>query len=334
MSKGMHAARMAAATWQHKGHSRPPALMPSPPPPLPHTHHRTSAGNNLELRSNPPTFVYSDAPLTTSDGVAVAQPAPGAAGYSLMLSDQQVCPLPHGRARGPAPGAALLGAVTLRACRRALPGRHAPRTLASLAPRAPRSNTCRPLQVLMMPNFRDFPSDAITVEFWMWSVDSCRKGARARPHCLGPCRRQLGACCPASWAELHACGQGRAALAPGMTASCRRRRALLLRARRVREAGQRLPHLQLQQVRCCWAGGADGAQQGLGRAIGCAARVDAAGLRWAAGAAGVVPAALAGQLQRWGCLQPHGLQPRLPPLPADPDAPSAPTPAAAPAPGA
>jgi hypothetical protein len=29
----------------------------------------------------------------------------------------------------------------------------------------------------MLPTFNDFPSDAITVEFWMWSVDTCRKGA-------------------------------------------------------------------------------------------------------------------------------------------------------------
>ncbi|WIA11894.1 hypothetical protein OEZ85_011978 [Tetradesmus obliquus] len=31
-------------------------------------------------------------------------------------------------------------------------------------------------QVLILPNFQDFPSDAITVEFWMMSVDTCRPG--------------------------------------------------------------------------------------------------------------------------------------------------------------
>lgn len=31
-------------------------------------------------------------------------------------------------------------------------------------------------QVLMKENFVNFPNDAITVEFWMWSVDSCREG--------------------------------------------------------------------------------------------------------------------------------------------------------------
>lgn len=32
------------------------------------------------------------------------------------------------------------------------------------------------LQVLILPNFHDFPSDAITVEFWMNSIDTCRPG--------------------------------------------------------------------------------------------------------------------------------------------------------------
>jgi hypothetical protein len=31
-------------------------------------------------------------------------------------------------------------------------------------------------QVLILPNFQDFPSDALTVEFWMMSVDTCRPG--------------------------------------------------------------------------------------------------------------------------------------------------------------
>jgi hypothetical protein len=32
------------------------------------------------------------------------------------------------------------------------------------------------LQVLILPSFQDFPSDALTVEFWMMSVDTCRPG--------------------------------------------------------------------------------------------------------------------------------------------------------------
>ena len=31
-------------------------------------------------------------------------------------------------------------------------------------------------QVLMLQNFQGFPSDAVTLEFWMWSSDKCRKG--------------------------------------------------------------------------------------------------------------------------------------------------------------
>lgn len=31
-------------------------------------------------------------------------------------------------------------------------------------------------QVLILPNFQDFPSEAITVEFWMQSIDTCRPG--------------------------------------------------------------------------------------------------------------------------------------------------------------
>jgi len=31
-------------------------------------------------------------------------------------------------------------------------------------------------QVLMLENFQQFPSHAVTLEFWMWSADKCRKG--------------------------------------------------------------------------------------------------------------------------------------------------------------
>jgi hypothetical protein len=72
---------------RHHAPSWPDTFLPCACPPL-----RSSSGNHMELRSNPPIFVYSDAPLTTSDGMAVAQPTPGAAGYSLMISDQQVRP--------------------------------------------------------------------------------------------------------------------------------------------------------------------------------------------------------------------------------------------------
>lgn len=29
---------------------------------------------------------------------------------------------------------------------------------------------------MLLPDFKDFPSTALTVEFWMWSVDTCRDG--------------------------------------------------------------------------------------------------------------------------------------------------------------
>jgi hypothetical protein len=31
-------------------------------------------------------------------------------------------------------------------------------------------------QVLLVTNFQDFPATAVTVEFWMWSVDNCNQG--------------------------------------------------------------------------------------------------------------------------------------------------------------
>lgn len=33
------------------------------------------------------------------------------------------------------------------------------------------------LKVLSLPNFKDFPSSAMTVEFWMWTGDHCNEGA-------------------------------------------------------------------------------------------------------------------------------------------------------------
>ena len=32
------------------------------------------------------------------------------------------------------------------------------------------------VQALILNDFKDWPSSAITVEFWMWSVDKCRRG--------------------------------------------------------------------------------------------------------------------------------------------------------------
>ncbi len=45
---------------------------------------------HLLLRGSAPLFVYSTAPLTSSDGRPVQPPTPGAGGYSLALSDKQV----------------------------------------------------------------------------------------------------------------------------------------------------------------------------------------------------------------------------------------------------
>lgn len=75
--------------------------------------------NYLELRSNPPQWVYSTAPLTAKDNTKVTPPLPGGAGFAMALHDKQV---------------------------------------------------------LILPTFQDFPSKAITVEFWMLSVDTCRPG--------------------------------------------------------------------------------------------------------------------------------------------------------------
>lgn len=32
------------------------------------------------------------------------------------------------------------------------------------------------MQVLLATNFQNFPATAVTVEFWMWSVDGCNEG--------------------------------------------------------------------------------------------------------------------------------------------------------------
>lgn len=32
------------------------------------------------------------------------------------------------------------------------------------------------VKVLSLTNFKDFPSAALTVEFWMWTVDHCNEG--------------------------------------------------------------------------------------------------------------------------------------------------------------
>lgn len=75
--------------------------------------------NDLTMRSSPPEYIYSSAPLTDNAGVALPPPQPGAAGYALALHDKQV---------------------------------------------------------VILPDFQDFPSTALTLEFWMLSVDRCRPG--------------------------------------------------------------------------------------------------------------------------------------------------------------
>jgi len=37
------------------------------------------------------------------------------------------------------------------------------------------SGSCM-VQALILNSFKDWPGNAITVEFWMWSVDKCRRG--------------------------------------------------------------------------------------------------------------------------------------------------------------
>ena len=41
---------------------------------------------------------------------------------------------------------------------------------------APTTNATIIMKVLMRPNFIDFPSSALTVEFWMWTADVCAQG--------------------------------------------------------------------------------------------------------------------------------------------------------------
>jgi hypothetical protein len=50
----------------------------------------SGANNHLALRSSPPMYVYSTAPLSFTDGRPVGPPLPGAGGYSLRLNDKQV----------------------------------------------------------------------------------------------------------------------------------------------------------------------------------------------------------------------------------------------------
>ncbi len=96
-------------------------------------------GNHLEVRADPPQFVYSTAPLTLADGRPVRKAAPGSSGYSLALNDQQV-----GEEQLP--------------CWHSITHKRSVR------------------QVLIRTGFTDFPSTAVTLEFWMMSVDGCRQG--------------------------------------------------------------------------------------------------------------------------------------------------------------
>ena len=101
--------------------------------------------NDLFLGSKSPYWEYSTAPLETRDGRAVDLPQPGSAGHAVKIHDQQVG---VGGTRG-------VGRKSGRT-----DGEH-PHT---------------PPQTLMVENFANFPETAITVDFWMWSVDGCRQG--------------------------------------------------------------------------------------------------------------------------------------------------------------
>lgn len=79
----------------------------------------TNSKNDLLLDSMSAAWVYSTAPLTSSDGLLLPGPTPGSSGYSLKLHDKQVA---------------------------------------------------------MVTDFEGFPSRALTVEFWMRSVDRCAQG--------------------------------------------------------------------------------------------------------------------------------------------------------------
>jgi hypothetical protein len=167
--------------------------------------------NHLELRSNSPQWVYSTAPLVKPDGTPVDHPQAGAAGYAMSLNDRQVS---FGRVgfwgrsfRVQSAGTGLAARWWVQGLRavpiagtngfavtqlQSSPAWQCP----SLAHHMPflnpppsfapppcvphlRGCPCPPPpgpQVLILPNFHDFPSDAITVEFWMNSIDTCRPG--------------------------------------------------------------------------------------------------------------------------------------------------------------
>ena len=49
------------------------------------------------------------------------------------------------------------------------------------------------LQVMMVPTFKGWPSDQITVSFWMWSLDACRPGV---PISYARCAPDVKGCSP------------------------------------------------------------------------------------------------------------------------------------------
>ena len=56
----------------------------------------------------------------------------------------------------------------------ALPGSSHGEGIEYILSAAPTNLDC--VQVMMVPEFKGWPSDQITVTFWMWSLDACRPG--------------------------------------------------------------------------------------------------------------------------------------------------------------
>eukprot|EP00887_Chlorella_sp_A99_P000397 scaffold13.g397.t1 len=103
--------------------------------------------NDLYLSADAPTWIYSTAPL--------ALPAPATRCTCLTSRRAE-------------------GAVRRLALRAA-----SPLAILLAFPRHSCLRSKRPFphpQVLIHKNFNDFPSDEVTVEFWMLSTDACRKG--------------------------------------------------------------------------------------------------------------------------------------------------------------
>ena len=114
------------------------------------------------------TVQVSSAPFINLDGGAQRSVTP--AGHALHLSDKQVnCSSIQKRSARNC--FVTLGKSELLASVRVLSGSRPWHAALACQP-----VVSRLMQVVLLSGFQSFPHDAITVEFWMWSVDACRLG--------------------------------------------------------------------------------------------------------------------------------------------------------------